>query len=198
MLKPSNDSDKTYLDSWLRSLSQAEKMLAEDSGLPADYTPESLLGYWEWMQSHCELRHPFGDPLENDPSKVPEWAKREGLQRIRSAVTIPTLELMGCMARYYGECLQRAVPKAQWRIWKWGVKGYAVHGDDQVALCITSPDEVRTFGDPIFPIHDIDVMVMRTIAPPPHPESTDFIAMYRMRIQSLQEGVRHLTANDRT
>ncbi|HSX29713.1 MAG TPA: hypothetical protein VLE73_04100 [Candidatus Saccharimonadales bacterium] len=187
-----NDAqDIAALHSWIQSLDRATTVLTKSGGT-ADFSRESVGRFWSWIQPQCTFGPYYNstdDPLDIAPDTLPEWAKTKGHQRIRKLANISTLELMSHLARYYGECLRKAVPEAQWIILKDSdprpPQAILIGGNEPSLVIPLTPQ--HKYGATVSPIHLVSILVMRTVTQ--SQESTDILTAYDRDLQELKQGV---------
>jgi hypothetical protein len=90
--------------------------LAARTGGPApqrlDFSRESLVPLWEWAMSQFRVRD---EDKVVDPTRVPMWYGRPPAPAAY-IWSDETLDLIDAVVYYFGECLRRAVPGAQWEV----------------------------------------------------------------------------------
>jgi hypothetical protein len=191
-------AENERLHRWMTSLSAAIEALEHEVGVTLDFSRGSLQQIWDVLPktfAYRDLDNRGTDPLVSTPEDVPEWASQPGMRRERMMMTPRTLESMGNLARYYGECLTHSSPDAKWVIWHWNVAGAAVSGEGQPALTI--PDSRTELGgrSAVFPLRDISVLTNRLLSH--SEESTSITSTFDMRIEELTEAVRQRDAERR-
>jgi hypothetical protein len=187
------------LSSWDDLIDEAIRVLESESGTKADFSRESIEAFWHWLKPQLSYGPYFRrskDPLDTVPETLPEWAKIRGLWVVRKMVTPKNLKLIGYLARYYGECLKRQVPEAEWLLWTWNDPDHAALNEGEIALAVPLPPHLHRDFDhaqPVFPISDVGVMVSRFLDD--SPESTELVGSYDLRLADLQESVAYIRKN---
>ncbi|HSX35194.1 MAG TPA: hypothetical protein VLF62_06140 [Candidatus Saccharimonadales bacterium] len=188
------------LASWNDLINEAMPALESGSGTKADFSRESVGAFWHWLKpqlSYGPYFHSSDDPLDTVPETLPEWAKIRGLWVVRKMVTPENLKLIGYLARYYGECLKRQVPEAEWLSWTWHDPDHAALNEGEIALSVPLPPHLRRdfdYASPVFPISDVGVMVSRSLGD--SPESTELTGSYDIRLADLQGSLAYIRKNN--
>jgi hypothetical protein len=119
-----------------------------------DFGRESLVPLWEWAIGRFRVR---GEDRVVDPARVPMWYGRSPAPAAYWW-SDETLDLIDAVAYYFGECLRRAVPGAQWEVGHAPFKNW-ISENQPVLTGFTSP------FNPFVPLPNIVGRVYHALRP---------------------------------